>query len=74
LLIKSGFPSSVTHISAETLLWAAYFSKASAKQKEKMILQATTPESAEAALEIALRLRLPNVLRHLSQIVPEEDG
>ena len=74
LLIKAGFPRPLSGIPANTLLWAAYFSKASVAQKEKMILQAVTPESAESALEIALRLRLPNVLHHISKIVPEEGG
>jgi hypothetical protein len=74
LLIKTSFPRSFNGVPANTLLWAAYFSKASTEQKEEMILRAVTPESAESALEIALRLRLPNVLHHLSQIVPEEGG
>ncbi|MBK7956191.1 MAG: hypothetical protein IPK02_20835 [Candidatus Accumulibacter sp.] len=74
LLIKTSFPPSLTGAPADTLLWAAYFSKASTKQKEEMILQAVTPESAESALEIALRLRLPNVLHRLTHIVPEEGG
>ena len=72
LLIKRSFPQSFANVPPETLLWAAYYSRANIEEKEKMIILAVTPESSQSALDIALRLDLPRVLHHLSQILPEE--
>lgn len=72
LLINNDLPESAGHLSAETVLWAIYYSRANLSDKSRLLRHTVTEASADAALTIAMRLSLPEVVRHIGSIVPPD--
>ncbi|MBR7987615.1 hypothetical protein LGN09_15425 [Burkholderia cenocepacia] len=72
LLINNDLPEFASHISAETVLWAIYYSRGNLSDKSRLLRHTVTEASAEAALTIAMRLSLPEVVRHIGRIVPPD--
>ena len=72
LQIKNKIPSFASQLSADSKIWAIYYSRATEAAKSKMIIDAVTPEAADEALKVALRLRLPKVIHHLASIAAED--
>ncbi|MFN4327647.1 MAG: hypothetical protein ACK4FF_02120 [Limnobacter sp.] len=72
ILITDHLPSFAMKMPPETLMWAAYYSRALPRVKAEIVCNAATVASARSALEIGRRLGLVEIIRHLSTIVPEE--
>ena len=72
LQIKNKVPSFASQLPVDSKIWAIYYSRATEAAKSKMIIDAVTPEAADEALKVALRLRLPKVIHHLASIVAED--
>lgn len=74
LLIESDLPEFAGEVPIDTILWAIYYSRASLVNKSRLLRSVVTEESAESALTIAMRLRLPEVVRHVASVVRDEDA
>ena len=67
-------PDIAAKFPADAVLWGIYYSRVGLERKSLLLRSVVTEESAEAALTIAMRLRLPEVVRKVAGLVPDEDA
>jgi hypothetical protein len=70
LLIEDMIPSFAAHEPSDTLVWAIYYSRTPLRTKEAILLTVVNGDCIPSALDVALRLRLPRVVRRLCEVAP----
>jgi hypothetical protein len=72
LLIDRSLPADMCNEPRETLCWAIYYSRLSASEKERLLLQVADLSCADSALEIALRLSFRAVIMQLANLAEHQ--
>lgn len=74
LLIDEELPEVAGSMPRAAILWGIYYSRASIETKSRLLRSVVTAECADEALTIAMRLRLPEVVRQVARVVGGDGG
>lgn len=74
LLIDGDLPEVAGTVPKDAILWGIYYSRVSLETKSRLLCSVVTEDCAYEALTIAMRLRLPEVVRQVAAKVRRKNG